>query len=209
MGIIRSGVLGNTRGKIGGVVGGQWKDKNYLREYVKPANPDTPAQQTQRALMSSCVAFAKALVGPIFNAYTDKFQKSMSGFNFFIKSNITLFTAVPTLSSVLISEGKLSPISNFACTYDTATGAFACTWVANKGNNGADTDKVFWAIYDKSDGRWRFAPSETDRSILGDTDTIAAGLTVGDLSCYALVAQYSGTLVSLISDSVYDQVEAP
>lgn len=206
---IRSGILGNIRGKVSGVVGGQWKDVNYLREYVKPANPSTAAQQTQRGLMSDCVAFCKTLVGPIFNAYTDKFQRSMSGFNFFIKRNITIFDGTPDYSSIKLSEGKLSPITGLAVTYNTADGETILTWNENLGNNGASDDSVFWALYSSGDGIWYFADGEVDRSTETDTQTIVTGLSATSLEVYALVAQYAGTLVDLISDSVHDQCAAP
>src|SRR5690606_2396552 len=101
MGKIRSGILSRVSGKVAGVVGGNWKNVAYLREYVVPANPNTAAQAAQRAKFSACVAFAKPLVGPIFQAYTDKFQKNMSGYNAFIKSNISLFPA-PTWTQIKI-----------------------------------------------------------------------------------------------------------
>ena len=200
---IRSGVLGNTRGKVSGIVGSQWKDVNYIREYVKPANPQTAAQIVQRDLMKNCVAFCKPIIGPIFNAYTDRFQKSMSGYNFFIKQNIAEFVAVPTYSNIVISEGKLSPISSLEVFYDSVTGGVVVTWVANNGNNGADTDKVFWVIYDKSTGLWYIDAEETARSTEMDSDTLPTGLTFGNLNCWALVAQYKNTIVDMISNSVH------
>ena len=180
MAIIRSGVLGNTRGKVAGVVGSQWKDKNYLREYVKPANPNTAAQQVQRGLMRLCVAFAKSLVGPVFNAYTDKFLKSMSGYNAFIKANIALFTTDPTYASVVISQGKLSPVSGLAATYDTGIGNLVLTWNDNLGNNGAADDKVYWVAYHKVTLQWHFADAEVTRTTETDNQMIGAGLTATD-----------------------------
>jgi hypothetical protein len=45
---------GGFIGKLGQVVGQHWKNKRYVRTYVVPNNPNTPAQQANRA------AFAKA-----------------------------------------------------------------------------------------------------------------------------------------------------
>ena len=44
MGIIQSGILSPVSGKVAGVVGGKWKDKAYLRAWVKPANPNSAAR---------------------------------------------------------------------------------------------------------------------------------------------------------------------
>lgn len=206
---IRSGILGNIRGKVAGVVGSQWKDVNYLREFVKPANPNTAAQQVQRTKMTDVVAFCKPLVGPVFNAYTDKFLKSMSGFNFFIKRNIDIFDGTPNWPEIFISEGKLSPIVAGACTYDTADGATVINWTENLGNNGVAADKVFWAIYDDTTGIWYLQDAEVARDAETDTQTLPTGLTATDLRCYMLVAQYTNALVTLISNSAHDAIAAP
>lgn len=206
---LRAGILGNIRGKVAGVVGGQWKDKNYVREYVKPANPNTAAQIVQRDLMKGAVAFCKFLVGPVFNAYTDKFLKSMSGFNFFIKENITEFVAVPTWTSIIITFGKLSHVIIGAVTYNTADGETIINWTENLGNNGKTDDKVFWCIYDKTTARWYFAPAEIARDAEIDTQTLVTGLTATNLYCYIFVAQYKGTLVDLLSYSDNANMSGP
>lgn len=92
MAIIKAGILSKVSGKVAGVVGSNWKGVNYLRELVKPANPNTPLQQAQRGKMQSCVACARNFVGDIFKPYLDKFLKDMSGYNWFVKNNIKKFT---------------------------------------------------------------------------------------------------------------------
>lgn len=206
---LRAGILGNIRGKVAGVVGSQWKDKNYVREYVKPANPNTAAQIVQRTLMQGAVAFAKNLVGPVFNAYTDRFQKSMSGFNYFIKKNITEFVAVPTWTDIVLTEGKLSSVLCTAPTYDNGNGEAVINWAENLGNNGADDDKVSWAIYDKSTGLFYFSDGEIDRDAQFDSQTLPTGLTATNLYCWTYVAQYKGTLVDLIGNSTVLVMAAP
>ena len=206
---LRSGILGNIRGKVAGVVGGQFKDVNYIREYVKPANPQTAAQTVQRTKMTDTVAFSKVLVGPVFNSFTDKFQKSMSGFNFFVKRNIAIFDGTPDYSAILLSEGKLSPIVVTTFTYNTGTGELAPQWSQNLGNNGSGDDKVFWCIFDSGTGIWYFQDAVVARDGLADDQTIATGLTVANLKGYLICAQYIGTILSLISNSVYHQITAP
>jgi hypothetical protein len=200
---IRSGILGNIRGKVAGVVGSQFKDINYVREYVKPANPNSAGQQVQRGLMSGCVAFAKPLVGPVFNEYTDKFQKSMSGFNYFIKRNIKEFVETPDLSNVLMTEGKLSPISALAATYNDSDGELAITWSPNLGNNGIASDTTMWACYDKSTGIWTFPDATPNRGDEGDTEIIAEDLIYSNLNVYAFCAQFVGAILFIISNSVH------
>ena len=206
---LRAGILGNLRGKVAGVVGSQWKDKNYIREYVKPANPKTAAQTAHRDKMSRCVAFAKWLVGPIFNAYTDKFQKSMSGFNYFIKQSVLAFVSNPTSTAIFISEGKLSPLLLTTAVYTAGSGACVFTFDKNLGNNGDDGDQVFACVFDKVSGLWYFAGAEVDRSTQEITVTCDTGLTPTDLACYILAAQYTGTIVTQICASDCNYGEAP
>lgn len=206
---LRAGILGNLRGKVAGVVGSQWKDKNYIREYVLPANPNTAAQQAQRSKMTDVVAFAKPLVGPVFNAYTDRFQKSMSGFNFFIKKNIAEFDGTPQLNNIVVTEGKLSSILANTFTYDTADGNTILNWLTNLGNNGANDDKVFFAVYASDTGIWYFPDAETDRDTNTKVLTLPTGLTANQVWVYMWVAQYINTLVNLISLSKWDVAVAP
>lgn len=201
MAVLRSGILGNIRGKVAGVVGSQWKDRNYVREYVKPANPNTAAQQVQRTAMSDVVDFCKSLVGPIFNAYTDKFQKSMSGFNFFIKRNIAEFDGSPIMANIKLTEGKLFALQSLDSEYDTALTKCSITWDEAVGNNGSLTDKVYGAVYDDNTKLWYFASAEATRDDELIEVTVPAGLSNLDLQSFAFAAKYAGTLVDIISDS--------
>lgn len=203
---LRSGILGQLRGKVAGVVGSQWKDKNYIREYVLPANPNTAAQQTQRTKMADCVEFCKPLVGPVFNAYTDRFQKSMSGFNRFIKSNIAVFDGAPDFMGILLTEGKLSNVAITTSKYDTGTGDNIFVFTTNYQNNGAATDKVYAAVYDESTNTWFFAAAEVARSTLTITVPCDTGLTFTDLESWIWCAKYSNTLVAMLSDSKWGNV---
>lgn len=201
MAVIRSGVLGNTRGKVAGVVGSQWKDKNYLREYVKPANPNTTAQQVQRGKMQDCVAFAKTLVGPIFNTYTDKFQKSMSGFNAFIKSNISEFDGSVDYSALQMTIGKLYPIQSLDGSVNTGDGVVTLTWDEAIGNNGALTDKVYAFVYHSGAKLWYFASAESTRDYETTTVQCKSGVPGSQLEAWVLAIKYSGTVIEMISNS--------
>lgn len=88
---IKAGILSKVSGKVAGVVGATWKGTNYLRELVKPSNPNTALQQAQRSKMSATVKCARNFVGDVFKPYLDKFLKNISGYNWFVKSNIGKF----------------------------------------------------------------------------------------------------------------------
>ena len=207
MGVIRSGIFSGVSGKVGGVVGGRWKDKSYFREFVRPANPNTTPQQTQRGKMRIGVAFAKALVGQVFNKYTDKFERSMTGFNRFIKDNMALFLSPITYASIKMTNGKLWAPTTVVSEYNVnkIQATFSAT---DFGNNGAGTDKIYAVAYYTTNGLWHFAAAETLRSSGAIEIPMPTGLTAANMKFYIWAAKYSATsptLLEMISNSVFDQ----
>jgi hypothetical protein len=207
---LRSGILGQLRGKVAGVVGGQWKDVNYIREYVKPANPNTTAQQIQRSLMSYAVAFAKLFTGPVFNVYVDKFQKSMSGFNWFIKQNIASFVYPPELDSLLMTTGKLSFAGISTCTRAPGNATINVAFGTGLGSNGLATDRVFACAYDKTLGIAWFAAAEVLRSAASIQVNVSTASSNTDLAVYLWVCRRdTNNNVTIVSQSDYSAVVAP
>lgn len=205
MAVLRSGILGRASGKVAGVVGGHWKDKAYIREYVVPANPNTTPQQTQRGLFSRGVAFLKALVGPVMNVYVDKFQKSMSGFNYILGINMAYWTDPITWGSVKVVLGKLWGPATAA--FHTNISHMTISWDNDSyGNNGAASDKVYAAARDRTTGLWYFPAAEVLRSV--GTISIALPDSADDhvIDAYIWTAKYSvssPTLLEMVSDSSY------
>jgi len=203
MGKIKAGILSPVSGKIGGVVGGKWKDQAYLRSFVIPANPQSAAQTTQRNLFGKCVDFAKPLVGPVFNTYTDKFQPKMSGFNFFVKRNITLFTASPTYPSVKVTEGKLYFPTADTASFGGTPGQILVTWDGGLGSNGREADKVYCIAYNATKKVYGFAQAPVSRV----TEEIAVSIAWSQadvIHTWTFAAQYDSNILSLISNSTYD-----
>jgi hypothetical protein len=199
---LTAGILGQVSGKVAGVVGGTWKDKNYVRAYVIPANPDSAAQQVQRGLFGRCVAWAKLLVGPVFNAYTDKFQAKMSGFNFFVKRNIVQFTAEPTFALVKVTEGKLHIPQIDSVTPDAGDSEVTIAHATDLGNNGANDDKIFAIAWNSTTDLMGFAAAETDRS----AGSIVVPLAMEEddvVHAYIWAAKYVSGVLTLISNSDY------
>ena len=204
---LTGGILGTATGKVSGVVAATWKDKNYVRQYVIPGNPNTAAQQVQRALMAACVDFAKLLVGQVFNAYTDGFQRSMSGFNYFVHRNIHHFTPVIEWGSIKVCEGKLYKPPLTGLVVDSGTHVATWSFLTALGNNGLDTDKIFAVLFDSTDGFIYFPAAEVTR----DTGTITCDFQGGGGALckgYLWAIQYTSGRVTLISDSGVSQVVA-
>lgn len=63
MGEIKRGILGGFSGKVGTVVGANWKSISYMRSLaVNVSNPRTAKQRLQRAKFKLCVQFLKPMV---------------------------------------------------------------------------------------------------------------------------------------------------
>jgi len=202
---LRSGILGQIRGKVAGVVGGQWKDKNYVREYVKPANPNTAGQQAQRSKFALAVTFAKQLVGPIFNVYVDKFQKSMSGFNFFIKCNIAEFVAPINYEAISLTSGKLFEARITAISASSADNLVTIETSVSLGSNGAVDDQVYLACYNQTSGRWGFADATYNRGDGSTPHTVALVIQPSDpIQAYAISSQLVSGVLASVGNSDHD-----
>lgn len=106
---IKSGILSKVQGKVAGVVGATWKGKNYLRELVKPGNPNTPAQQLQRGKMSVAVKASRTFLAPVLTRFVSKFVKNMSAYNWFVKQNIASAEAEGHgIKSLMLSFGTMT-----------------------------------------------------------------------------------------------------
>lgn len=107
---IKSGILSKVQGKVAGVVGATWKGKNYLRELVKPGNPNTPAQQLQRGKMSVAVKASRTFLAPVLTRFVSKFVKNMSAYNWFVKQNIASAASPSTdIKDLMLSFGTMTP----------------------------------------------------------------------------------------------------
>jgi hypothetical protein len=107
---IKSGILSKVQGKVAGVVGATWKGQNYLRELVKPGNPNTPAQQLQRGKMSVAVKASRTFLAPVLTRFVSKFVKNMSAYNWFVKQNIADSASQTTdIKDLMLSFGSMTP----------------------------------------------------------------------------------------------------
>jgi hypothetical protein len=84
----KSPIFSDIRNKLGdNVVFSMWKGRPYMRSYVKPANPNSLAQQANRLHMAAIVALYQANVkGVAINAAAwdkEALPKLISGYNLF------------------------------------------------------------------------------------------------------------------------------
>jgi hypothetical protein len=147
------GILGGVSGKIGNVVGGNWKGIDYLRVLpASVANPKTEKQVDQRTKFIRVIRFLQPITEFIrvgFKAYAVKmtaFNAAMS-YNF----NHAITGAFPDYdidyTKALVSRGSLAGIINPTLSSDAA-GEVTFGWTDNSGyDNTLGTDKVMVVIY--------------------------------------------------------------
>lgn len=144
---IPQGILGGMSGKIGGVVGSSWKGINVLK--TKPlsvANPNTAEQIAQRTKFSNSVGFAKQILSDYIKPLWDRFAGQMSGFNAFIKANITEFEDEIPLSSgdFVLGQGRMAATAIDSIEANALDQIVTISWTDDAGNGfKLSEDEVF------------------------------------------------------------------
>lgn len=145
---IGKGILGGVSGKVGNVVGGNWKGIDYLRILpASVANPKTPKQMDQRTKFMKVISFLQPLTDVIrigFKAYATKMTAFNAAMSYNFKHSIT--GSYPDyaidFSKALLSRGNLSSALNPVVSSDMAA-QLSFGWDDNSGDgNALSTDKV-------------------------------------------------------------------
>jgi len=153
MGTIRKGLLGGVSGKVGNVVGGNWKGIDYLR--IMPAsvaNPKSEKQMNQRIKFMTVIRFLQPFTEFVrigFKAYATKmtaFNAAMS-YNFKNAISGTYPDYSIDYSKVLLSRGSLTSVYNAACVAELGD-TVKLSWDNNSGSGTAQAnDKVLAVIF--------------------------------------------------------------
>jgi len=153
MGKISQGILGGFSGKVGNVIGGNWKGIDYMR--VKPAsvaNPKTEGQVDQRSKFSTVLLFLQPLQGFLkvgFHAYAVKMTEFNSAMSYNVKNAITgeYPDYAIDFESALVSRGALIGALN-PTVNSPGVGQVQFNWVDNSiDGNAGPTDKVMVLVY--------------------------------------------------------------
>lgn len=110
MGKLQGGILGIMTGKVGGVVGSTWKDKNTLRSYrASIAVNNTAKAVAAKDVFSQCVAKAIQINGVIGRDLWQRFEKSQSGYNALVAQFRAAYDAANNFiaENLILSKGKI------------------------------------------------------------------------------------------------------
>ena len=152
MGKINLGILGSFSGKVGNVVGGNWKGISYMRaRATSVSNPRTDGQVNQRTKFALVLAVLKPITGFLRVGYK-KYAIKQTAFNaamsYILNNAVTGSSSADysiDLSKVLVSRGNLTGAANAQAT--SANGVVPLTWDDNSGSGTAtQTDKALIVV---------------------------------------------------------------
>ena len=131
MGKLQGGILGIMTGKVGGVVGSTWKDKNTLRSYRSSiAVNNTAKAVASKTVFAECVAKAIQINGVIGRDLWQRFEKSQSGYNALVAqfrsayNNSDIF--VP--ADLILSKGKIEETPIVSAVWNSTGKKITLTW---------------------------------------------------------------------------------
>ncbi|MCW3785504.1 DUF6266 family protein [Plebeiibacterium sediminum] len=180
MGKINQGILGGFSGKVGNVIGGNWKGIDYMR--VKPAsvaNPQTEGQVDQRTKFSTVLKFLQPMTDFVrvgYKLYATKMTQFNSAMSYNLKNAITGTYPDYTIdyANALVSRGNLTGVLNPAAT-SSSPGEVSFTWDNNTGNgNALATDKALLVVHNASKGVAAYETAGAGRSNTSDSITVPA-----------------------------------
>ncbi|MDD2197329.1 MAG: DUF6266 family protein [Bacteroidales bacterium] len=192
MGKISQGILGGFSGKVGNVIGGNWKGIDYMR--VKPAsvaNPQTAGQVDQRTKFSTVLGFLQPLRGFLkvgFRNYAVKMTEFNSAMSYNVQRAIIgdYPDFIIDFEAALISRGGLTAALNPTVGSDLA-GSVQFNWIDNSvDGNARPTDRAMVLIYNPTRNEAVYVTDGSVRSAGAHTLTVPNQYS-GD-TVYAFIA---------------------
>ncbi|TDO24512.1 DUF6266 family protein [Pedobacter duraquae] len=207
MGIIRNGILGGFKNKVGNIVGSSWRTLDVIKAYPKKSSkPPTQAQQDQQAkfkLVTDAITPLASVIDVGFKAYssvqtprnaafTANFQTAVTG----VSSNFSF-----DYEKLQFSKGSLENARDAQIT--TVTGSkIKYSW-ADVFNDAKErpTDLVTLVVYCPSLDKWVKLQNAAPRSAKTFTLQMPAGMMGNPVMCY--ISFVSTTTKNLASGTLY------
>lgn len=180
MGRILKGILGGFSGKVGNVVGGNWKGIDYMRSQGNYRNSSPSlAQSAQQLKFGIAVRFVQsisALVELGFSNYAIKKTGVNSALSYTLKNAISGIYPVFSIvySDVLVTRGDL-PNVLAPSVVSGANSMVTFSWTDNSGVGSAKaTDKAILAAYCPLLNQCIYTTGSANRSAITDELNLAA-----------------------------------
>ena len=205
MGKISQGILGGFSGKVGNVIGGNWKGIDYMR--VKPAsvaNPQTDGQMDQRSKFSTVISFLQPISEFIkvgFKSYAIKMTAFNSAMSYNVKN--ALDGDYPdyeiNYANALVSRGSLAGALN-PTVVSGNVGQVTFSWEDNSTEGNANaTDKAMLLVINPTKKEAVFITDGVARTTEEQLLTVPANYSGDDVECFIAFMALDGT----VSNSKY------
>ncbi|WP_288955762.1 DUF6266 family protein [uncultured Polaribacter sp.] len=206
MGKISQGILGGLSGKVGNVIGGNWKGIDYLR--IKPssvANPRTEGQVNQRNKFTITLEYLQANKDFIkigYKAFATKKTEFNAAMSYVLNNAVAGSAPNFTIdySLALLSRGNLSDPLNPTVDYSNA-GTVSFNWTDNSTDGNANaTDKSMVLVYNPQKRESIYILDGADRTVGVQDITIPNSYSGDTVHFYISFVSEDGKTVS---NSVY------
>ena len=206
MGKISQGILGGLSGKVGNVIGGNWKGIDYLR--IKPssvANPRTEGQVNQRNKFTITLEYLQANIGFIkigYKAFAVKKTEFNAAMSYVLNNAVGGIAPNFTIdyNNALLSRGSLSGVLNGA-TDLTNAGQVDFSWDDNSAEGNANaTDRSMVLVYNPSKKESMYILDGADRTV-GAQSVVIPNTYAGDT--VELFMAFVSEDSSQVSNSIY------
>jgi hypothetical protein len=200
---LQSGIYGKASGKIGGTVVSSWKGIQTVREYVIPANPQTPGQTVNRGLFGRISKLGSRILAPVINPFWDPYAVKKTGHNVFTSVNKLAMGQTFNPAILTVSQGQLEPAAISAAPLDGEDVLFS--WSQIIAANGQLTDNVAALVLDETTDTFWVNIGNATRD--DEAVTVAVGVGLSPANLHAYLFFYSGDGETLIvSPSTYFDV---
>ena len=206
MGKISQGILGGLSGKVGNVIGGNWKGIDYLR--IKPssvANPRTEGQVNQRNKFTITLEYLQANIGFIkigYKAFAVKKTEFNAAMSYVLNNAVGGIAPNFTIdyNNALLSRGSLSGVLN-GVTDLTNAGQVDFSWDDNSAEGNANaTDRSMVLVYNPSKKESMYILDGADRTV-GAQSVVIPNTYAGD--AVELFMAFVSEDGSQVSNSIY------
>ena len=206
MGTIKKGILGGFSGKVGTVIGGNWKGIDYMRgKAASVSNPKTEAQLDQRARFGAALKFLQPLTSFIRVGFKN-YAVKMTAFNSAMSYNLNnaLSGVYPDYfidyPSALVSCGNLPGALN-PLVQSSTPGQVDFAWQDNSQDaNASATDKVLLVVFNPAKQLAITIVAGNDRAAGGQAVTVPSSFAGDQVECFIAFQNYNQ---SVLSNSVY------
>lgn len=149
------GILAPVHGKVGSVVGSNWRAIDYVRSYTSHVkNPRTTAQQAQRGRLAKATGIARQLLPGARPGLTARCQVR-SEFNELVRQLMGLESNVEQLDRLVFSSGPRAGVLLGAFTKPQAAGKVEVSFTSqpSAAMDRSDDDAVYVVYYDAKANR--------------------------------------------------------